>query len=325
MSPFDAEAIAAEAVAQARGKPAAGEILGFRVLTVHELLTLELPPRETVLHPWLPSKGIAMVYGPRGIGKTHITLGAAYAIASGGRYLRWHAPKPRRVLVLDGEMPGEVLQSRLAAIAHSATDEPLAPDYLRVLALDLQQRGLDLGDTLHQDALDHVLGDAEVIFCDNISTLANAGRENEAESWLPIQEWSLRQRRAGRSIVFMHHAGKGGQQRGTSRREDVLDTVIALRRPADHQPDQGARFEVHYEKSRGFHGEDAKPFEAALGAGGWATRDLAEVDMARVAALTDDGLSVRDIAAETGFSKSQVHRLQQKAREAGLTGRAGHA
>jgi putative DNA primase/helicase len=325
MMPFDAETIAAEAVAQTRGEAAAGEILGFRVLTVHELLTLELPPRETVLHPWLPSKGIAMVFGPRGIGKTHITLSAAYAIASGGRYLRWHAPKPRRVLVLDGEMPGEVLQLRLAAIAAAAADEPFAPDYLRVLALDLQQRGLDLGDKLHQDALDHALGDAEVIFCDNISTLANAGRENEAESWLPVQEWSLRQRRAGRSIVFMHHAGKGGQQRGTSRREDVLDTVIALRRPADHQPDQGARFEVHYEKSRGFHGEDAKPFEAALGAAGWATRDLADVDLARVATLTSDGLSVRDIETETGFSKSRVSRLQQKAREAGLIVRAGHA
>ena len=76
-----------------------------------------------------------------------------------------------------------------------------------------------------------------------------------------MQEWALEQRRAGRSVAFVHHAGKGGQQRGTSRREDVLDTVIALRKPADHKPDQGARFELHYEKSRGFYGNDAKPFE----------------------------------------------------------------
>jgi hypothetical protein len=42
----------------------------------------------------------------------------------------------------------------------------------------------------------------------------------------------------------------------------VLDAVMALRRPADYSPDQGARFEVHFEKTRGFYGKDAQPFEA---------------------------------------------------------------
>lgn len=214
-------------------------------------------------------------------------------------------------------MPGCVLQERLATIAAASSAEPRAPDYLRLLAMDLQERGLDLGDKRDQQALAVELGEAEVVLVDNISTLARAGRENEAESWLPVQEWALEQRRAGRSVVFVHHAGKGGQQRGTSRREDVLDTVIALCRPGDYHPDQGARFELHYEKSRGFHGADAKPFEATLGTGGWTTRDLADADMARVVALSDEGLSVRDIAQETGITKSRVARMQQRARDLG--------
>jgi hypothetical protein len=37
-----------------------------------------------------------------------------------------------------------------------------------------------------------------------------------------------------------HHAGTNGRQRGASRREDALDTVIALRRPEDYSPEQGA-------------------------------------------------------------------------------------
>lgn len=298
---------------------------GLRVLTAHELLTLDLPPRETVLSPWLPSKGLAMIYGPRGIGKTHVSLGGAYAIASGGVFLRWQAATPRRVLVVDGEMPAHVLQQRLAAIADASGKEPPAPDYLRFLAIDLQERGLDLTNEGDREALALEIGNSEVIFLDNISTLARAGRENEAESWLPIQEWALEQRRAGRSVVFIHHAGKGGQQRGTSRREDVLDTVIALRKPTDHQPDQGARFELHYEKSRGFYGDDAQPFEAALGAAGWTTRNLQDADMARVVAMTDDGLSVREIAKETGLTKTKVGRLQTRARAVGLLGESGAA
>ena len=297
------------------GKAPAGSL---QVLTAHELLAMQLPPRETVLWPWLPSQGLAMLYGPRGIGKTHVSLGAAYAIASGGRFLRWHARTPRRVLLIDGEMPAYVLQQRLAAIAAASPIEPPSPDYLRILAIDLQSRSLDLTNDKDQRDLALEMGDAEVTIIDNISSLARAGRENEAESWLPVQEWALEQRRAGRSVVFVHHAGKGGQQRGTSRREDVLDTVIALRKPADHKPDQGARFELHYEKSRGFYGNDAKPFEAALGMAGWTERDLQDADMARVVALSNEGLSVRDIEEETGFSKSRVNRLQKNARRLGL-------
>jgi putative DNA primase/helicase len=296
----------------------------FRILTADDLLRAELRPRETILSPWLPTKGLAMVYGPRGIGKTHLTLGCAYAIASGDGFLRWRAPTPRRVLVIDGEMPAVTLQVRLARIIDAAGKAPPEPGYLRILAMDLQDGGFDLGNEADQRALEPELAGVDVIFVDSISTLARLGRENEAESWLPVQEWALEQRRAGRSVVFMHHAGKGGAQRGTSRREDVLDSVIALKRPDDYQADQGARFGVHFEKNRGFYGDDAKPFEAALGTGGWTMRDLPDADMARIVVLSVDGLSVRDIADQTGFTKSRVNRLQQKARDAGLLPRAAN-
>jgi hypothetical protein len=121
----------------------------------------------------------------------------------------------------------------------------------------------------------------------------------------------------------VHHAGKGGEQRGTSRREDVLDTSISLRRPSDYVPTEGARFEVHFEKARGIHGDHAKPFEAKLavhdGKSVWTTREIEDVNLSRVKALLDDGLSIRDIADETGLSKSAVHRLKGKI-EAGALG-----
>jgi len=294
----------------------------FRILTGDELRSATFPPRDFILSPWLPSKGLAMIYGSRGIGKTHLTLSCAYAIASGGCFLRWRAPTPRRVLVIDGEMPAAALQERLGRIVEAANEAPPEPGYWRILAMDLQNGGFDLGNVADQRALDPDLTGVGVVFVDNISTLAKLGRENEAESWLPVQEWALEQRRAGRSVVFMHHAGKGGEQRGTSRREDVLDTVIALRRPQDYQADQGARFEVHFEKNRGFHGEDAKAFETALGAGGWTMRDLADADMERVVLLAADSMSIRDIAKETGISKSRVDRMLRKAREAGRSGQA---
>jgi hypothetical protein len=55
-----------------------------------------------------------------------------------------------------------------------------------------------------------------------------------------------------------------GLAQTTCPRLDVLDTSLSLRRPSDYTPAQGARFEVHIEKGRSLHGEDAKPFEARL-------------------------------------------------------------
>ena len=72
-------------------------------------------------------------------------------------------------------------------------------------------------------------------------------------------------RRSGIAVLFIHHAGTNGRQRGTSRREDALDTVIALRRPEDYSLEHGARFEIHFEKLRNrVDGAGAVPFEAGL-------------------------------------------------------------
>jgi putative DNA primase/helicase len=143
-----------------------------------------------------------------------------------------------------------------------------------------------------------------------LSTLLRSGRENEADDWGGFQAWLLDQRRQGRTILLVHHAAKGGQQRGTSRREDALDVVVALRKPDDYSPDQGARFEVHFEKARHFSGPDARPFEASMdSSGGWRDTDLStDREGDRLAALAASGMTQRAIADEMGLSAATVNR-----------------
>ena len=166
--------------------------------------------------------------------------------------------------------------------------------------------------------MDAVLGDAEVIIFDNVSTLFRTGQENESESWVPVQNWLLKLRREGRSVVIIHHSNKAKAQRGTSKREDVLDVVLNLREPSDYEPSEGARFEVHFEKARGLSGTEAvSPFEAKLemrdGAVVWTTRDIEDARLADIQELKAEGRSVRDIAKELGLSKSAVQRALNKA------------
>ena len=279
-------------------------------LALDTFLAMPLPPRETMLAPWLPRAGLAMIHAPRGLGKTQVAIGTAWAVASGGGFLRWKCETAWRVLFLDGEMPGADLQARFKAVMDASQFTLAEPDYLKIAAADLMPFGLpDLSDPKSQQFYDDVIADADLIIVDNLSTICRGLRENEGDSWAPVQSWALTQRRAGRSVAFIHHAGKSGTQRGTSRKEDVLDSVISLRRPPDYSSDQGCRFELRFEKSRGFHGTDAEPFEARLVGNQWAISDLRSGDdLQTLKALRAQGMSIRDIAERTGLSKSTVAR-----------------
>ena len=278
-------------------------------LTGEELLKREFPTREMLLSPLLPSKGLAMLFAERGIGKTWVGLNIAHAVSGGGSFLRWQASLPRRVVYIDGEMPASALKERYAAIiVGSGFDAPEAN--FRLVAADMQPDGLpDLADASAQRFYDDVIEDAELVVVDNLSTVCRSLRENEADSFGAVQTWLIRQRAAGRSVLLIHHAGKGGEQRGTSKKEDVLDTVVRLRRPINYISSDGARFEVHYTKSRGFYGEDAAPFEAQLADGSWTVNEIVSADGDEaIQKLHDEGMSIRDIAARVGMSSSTVGR-----------------
>lgn len=292
---------------------------GITAVELRDFLALTLPAREYLIHPIIPRQGLVMIHGPRGLGKTYVSLGIAYAVASAGKFLKWQAPTANGVLFIDGEMPAKVLQERLSRIVAANEQEASAP--LKIITPDLNiETGLpDLSSAKGQAAIDaHVDESVGLIILDNLSSLARSGVENDAESWLPLQTWALRHRAAGRSVLFVHHSGKGGAQRGTSRREDVLDTVIGLRKPVDYCPEQGAHFEVHVEKARGFYGDEAKSFDAQLttdaaGNQSWTLSDLEQSTETRIIELFEDGLKPNDIAQELRIGRATVYRQLKKA------------
>jgi putative DNA primase/helicase len=285
----------------------------LRPYDLAELLALSIKARGMVLDPVIPERGLAMLYAARGIGKTHVALGVAHAVACGLPFLAWRAPRPRRVLLADGEMPAAALRERLSAIVAGSGVAP-GPGMLAVLPGDLVDGGIgDLASATVQTELEAQLAGIELLVLDNLSSLTSPLREDYS-GWAPVQHWLLQLRRCGISTLVVHHAGKDGEQRGTTRREDMLDTTISLMRPCDYAPGQGARFEVHVEKRRGLLGLEARSFEARLetrdGKARWTTQELINVNGRRVAALLNTGLSIRDVARETGLSKSAVHRLK---------------
>ena len=301
----------------------APEDTGLHVVTADQLRTLDLPPRENLLSPWLPQQGLAMIHAKRGVGKTYIALGIAYAVTHGQPFLRWSVDTPGEVLYVDGEMPASLLQQRIKAFDAYFEGEPVYP--LRIVTPDLQDGSMpDLSTREGQAAVDHLVSDETgLIIIDSISTLCRSGEENLAEDWLPVQNWLLKHRAAGRSVLLIHHSGKGGLQRGTSRREDVLDTVIKLEQPSNYAAEEGAVFEVKFEKARGTYGADAESFEAQMviddsGVMSWSDDKMRDTTLNRVVKMINSGRKQNYIAAELEISEARVSQLVKQARERGL-------
>ena len=205
---------------------------------------------------------------------------------------------------------------------------PIIPnDGFRVLAADSTENGLSIGSEEGQRALDPLLSGVDLVIFDNLSTLCTNGSESASDAWVPMQNWLLKLRRQGIAVLLVHHAGTNGRQRGTSRREDALDTVIALRRPEDYSPEQGARFEVHFEKLRNrVDGDGAIAFEAKLESFGgdgsdgvrWSAHDESPPMFKRATELFQEGLTVREVAATLHISKSEAGRIRLRATDEGL-------
>ena len=286
-------------------------------LDISELLTRHFEPMEPLLSPWLCKQHLSMIHAWRGVGKTHFALGVAYAVACGGQFLNWKADKPRRVVYIDGEMAGEAIKKRIAAIMASSLDgrEPPA-GHFRIITPDAQKLPLpDFSTDEGQKALAPHLVDADLIVVDNLSTLMRSGNENDAESWVPIAEWALNLRRLGKAVLFVAHDGKTGQQRGTSKKEDVMDVVIQLERQKDYSSENGAAFTVKFKKARHLKGADAKDIEVTLteneqGKQVWSCKDADKGLADRIVAmhLEAPGMTQTDIANELGCNRSTVSR-----------------
>ena len=288
-----------------------------RALTMAEFMNLDFPAREHLLRPWLPSGSINMIHAQRGSAKTYFALSVAYAVATGQSLMGWeaHERKQVRVLYTDGELPGGLLQKRLKELG------PQSPN-LMILAREQfnmkRKQMFDLGDATGREYLDGFIDQNKIdlIVLDSLSTLVRSGEENEAGPWAPIQDWLLQHRWLNRTILLVHHEGKSGRPRGSSKREDVLDTMVGLKKRDDLDGANDSAFEVRFTKSREFYGADAAPMiirlSVASGTVGWRHESVRDSVRDQVEEMLEQGLKQSEIATELNLSPGRISQIAKE-------------
>lgn len=293
------------------------------VIDYNQLMNMEVLERVK-LFSWLPEGGLAMVYGPRGLGKTFFVSSLAVSLTTGAPFMKWGAPlKPVGVLIVDGEMALADLRERLSLLL---TVKPVCP--LKLISSEVvfseTERDINLvAEQQRRDILNVIDEDKSIrlVIIDNISCLFSGLRESSKDDWETVTPWLLSLRRRGVAVVLVHHAGKGGDQRGTSGREDMLDSVIRLEHPHGAGND-GARFVVRFTKCRNAYGADIDPFEAALDLEKpekWSWRPVEDSTYERMLALVEAGVeTVRDMAEELGVTNARISMLKSRGIKEGM-------
>jgi putative DNA primase/helicase len=266
----------------------------------------------------LETAATAMIFAKRGTYKTHFAMSVGYAIATGGELLAWKVHKAARVLYVDGELPTALLQKPLQLLG-TPTDNLVILS--RDIMLRTRERTLpDLGQEEGRKFLDQIIEaqQIDVVMLDSLSTLIRSRIENEAESWAPIQDWMLMHRFRERSVVLVHHEGKSGHQRGTTKREDVLDTIIRLKEREQAEGDDEGLFELRFEKTRGFYGIDTAPLIVRLatksGTAEWTRETVKDHIRDRVRELSQQDLPQKEIAKELGLTQGRVSQILSEIR-----------
>lgn len=225
----------------------------LRVRSADQLLKAKFRPRPPLMSTGkdvavFRTASINEIHAWRGVGKTQVALGLAKALAAKVPFLGWHPTQSWRVLYVDGELPAEDFQSRVELLIGDHQ-----PNFLCVTCEDQPEYRIhpistEVGRTLIENEIKRLK--VQVLFLDAISTLANIAT-NEEKEWLAISEWFRYLRsRYGIAIFYLHHDGKGGQQRGHSKHEDPADKVVHLTWEGAYKGAEGLRCVLEFEKSR---------------------------------------------------------------------------
>lgn len=292
----------------------------IKPLTFREFASKPYKPIINLLSPWMQEASLNMIVAESGAGKTYFCLNIAFALASAATFLEYKALKPAKVLYIDGEMKGAALQARLLSIREHYPN--FIPENLEIITPDDMPSFIvpKICQKNTQVWIDQLIKDNnyDVIFFDNLSTLSTID-ENIAHEWNEIQDWFIRIRAHGTTVNLVHHTGLDiTRQRGSKKREDVLDTIILLKKGHICTNETPLHFNLSYPKHRNFYGSDSLSFDAFMSKdGSWMMKDSATSVREIVIEYAELKMTQQDIARALNISQPTVCRIIRDAKKFG--------
>lgn len=257
--------------------------------------------------PVVREETVNEIFAYRGLGKSMLVGSLISILTKGGEFLGFQSSGGNRVLLVDGELPERLLQSRLRDLVGTGTS-----GLFRV-------RSLAQAKNHHMPAL--ATEAAQTEFCQHLTawrpdviifdtrTAVFKHDTNEAGQLLAVNEFLMRLRAEGFAIILTHHAGKNGTQRGRTDNDDITDLIVKLKQRKGWVPGSGLEFTLAFEKVR--YGDRLEGFDASWSPdGGW--KELHDRDAEAVNELMK-GTGINKVAKQFEMSNRKVAELKKVA------------
>lgn len=247
-----------EALRQAGG-------IAERVMTPVEFLDVaawlerDIAEPDRLLGDLMTTTSRVFLVGRTGLGKTLVALGIACGIASGRGFLHWHCHRAARVLIIDGEMPAELIKAR-AKEALDRIGAEIQPGNLVIFARDIEEEFTTRFPNLGKmEALNTPEGKVwllalidqikpSVIIFDNVMSLISGDQKDEV-SWSATLDLvqALTAKRIGQ--LWLDHTGHNqDRQYGSSTKAWRFDAVgIMAPLPEDQRTDHEVAFTLSFD------------------------------------------------------------------------------
>lgn len=294
------------------------------LLSPAELASGEITPRPRLLGEWLLEGDLGYLFAPRGDGKTWLAMLMGKALAEGAMLGAWAAGEStRKVFYLDAEMNKQDVRERAGKIG-------ITSDNFRWLSNEhlFMDQGLSVNiiNPLHQTGLSSMLPEGSVFIIDNLSASQCGMRENENDDFDKLKDWLLSLRRRGITVIIVHHAGRNGEMRGASRREDPAHWIISLK-DATEDESRSKDFITRFSKCRNCQGRSAMPLR-------WSLRDdecgrllvtcEAHGNLEALLAFIREGVvNATELAEMLGVQAGTISKWARKLMNAGLVRKKG--
>lgn len=210
-----------------------------------------MPPPDRLLGDLFTTTTRNQLSADTGLGKTMFGLATAFAMRTASSLLGWRAYREARVLIIDGEMPPELIKERMAAAASwFGVGEPIS-DGLFLLSRE------DVEDMPPLDTEDGArwllgfmagLGRIDHVTLDNIGALTS-GCLKEEESDRVLKDLRREITKLNTGQLWLHHTGLDATRGyGGKVREWNLDTVMVGEKL--DRPEADAAFTLKFTKTR---------------------------------------------------------------------------
>ena len=207
-----------------------------KLLSVHAWIERDIPAPDQILGDVLTAGGRMFLIGRTGLGKTQLALGCGTGFATGEGFLHWRCTKPKRVLIIDGEMPEGLIKARAIDAMRRINDKP-QPENLIIYSRYLEDEFVELFPEIGKMpplnteegriwvlALVDALGGADVVIFDNVMSLTIGDQKDEV-SWSGVMP--LVQELTARNIaqLWLDHTGHNTErQYGSSTKAWPFDS-----------------------------------------------------------------------------------------------------